>query len=220
MVDAVDERAEMTEELSLGLPVPEVDPQPIGDPRATARPLAVPSFRLLFGGQAASTLGDRLVMVAMPFAVLSIDGAGASDVGLVLGAGALSLGGFVLIGGVWADRLPRRATMLGSDLVRGVLQALAAALLLTGHATVPRLIVVQLFFGAAEAFFRPAMLALIPELLEPDSLQTSNALLALSSNISMAVAPVIAGVLVAVIRAGGALASTRGRSLSRRRRSS
>jgi len=195
----------MAQGATLGPPVPEVDPQPLGE-ATSAGPFAVRPFRWLFGGQAASTLGDRLVMVAMPFAVLSIDGAGASDVGLVLGAGALSLGVFVLIGGVWADRLPRRATMLGSDLVRGVLQALAATLLLTGHATVPRLIGLQLFFGAAEAFFRPAMLALIPELLEPDSLQPANALLALSSNISMVVGPVIAGVLVSVIGAGGALA--------------
>src|SRR3954471_19930921 len=178
--------ADMAPGATLGPPVPEVDPQPLGE-ATSAGPLAVRPFRWLFGGQAASTLGDRLVMVAMPFAVLSIDGAGASDVGLVLGAGALSLGGFVLVGGVWADRLPRRATMLGSDLVRAVLQAAAATLLLTGNATVASLVVVQLLFGAAEAFFRPAMLALIPELLEPDSLQPANALLALSSNISMVI---------------------------------
>src|SRR4051794_32910741 len=109
----------MTDGSALVPPMPEVDPQPLGETAGTARPLGVRSFRLLFGGQAASVLGDRLVMVAMPFAVLSIDGAGASDVGLVLGAGALSLGGFVLIGGVWADRLPRRAALLGSGFVRG-----------------------------------------------------------------------------------------------------
>src|SRR4051794_34886918 len=124
--DFVDERADMTQGATLGPPVPEVDPQPLGETTAAGRPFSVRSFRWLFGGQAASVLGDRLVMVAMPFAVLSLDGAGASDVGLVLGAGALSLGGFVLIGGVWADRLPRRATMLGSDVVRAVLQAAAA----------------------------------------------------------------------------------------------
>jgi MFS family permease len=160
----------------------------------------------LFSGQAASVFGDRLVMVAMPFAVLSIHGTGAGDVGLVLGAGALSLGAFVLVGGVWADRLPRRATMLASDVVRAALQAVAATLLLTGHATVPALIVLQLGFGAAEAFFRPAMLAVLPEMLEPDQLQPANALLALSSNVSMIAGPVLAGALVAGIGAGGALA--------------
>src|SRR3954447_17825462 len=128
--------ADMAHGATLGPPVPEVDPQPLGEATSVG-PLAVRPFRWLFGGQAASMLGDRLDMVAMPFAVLSVDGAGAADVGLVLGAGALSLGGFVLIGGVWADRLPRRATMLSSDVARAVLQAVAATLLLTGHATVP-----------------------------------------------------------------------------------
>ncbi|MDQ1695090.1 MAG: hypothetical protein QOJ03_443 [Frankiaceae bacterium] len=187
-------------------PAPEVDPQPLGPTGPARRPLASPGFRLLFGGQAASVFGDRLVLVAMPFAVLSIDGAGAADVGLVLGAGALSIAAFILIGGVWADRLPRRATMLVSDSVRAVVQGVAAAFLLTGHASVLLLVVVQLLYGAADAFFRPAMLALLPELLDDDELQPANALLSLSSNVSMVLGPVVAGVLVATINAGGALA--------------
>ena len=184
----------------------EVDPRPLGELGRSGRPLNVPAFRWLFGGQAVSVFGDRLVMVAMPFAVLSIDGTNAADVGLVLGAGALSLGAFVLIGGVWADRLPRRATMLASDLVRAVIQAVAATLLLSDHATVAGLMAIQVGFGAAEAFFRPAMLAVLPEVLNSDELQPANALLALSSNVSMVIGPVVAGVLVAGIGAGGALA--------------
>ena len=41
-----------------------------------------------------------------------LPGAGLGDVGRVLGARALALGLFVLVGGVWADRLPRHLTML------------------------------------------------------------------------------------------------------------
>jgi len=194
-----------------GGPTPEIDPQPLGPggldlPRAGRGPLGSPPFRLLFGGQALSVFGDRLIMVAMPFAVLAIDGAGAKDVGIVLGAGALAVAVFILVGGVWADRLPRRATMLASDLVRALVQGVAAVLLLTDHASVALLVVVQVLYGAAEAFFRPAMLALLPELLDDDELQPANALLGLSSNVSMVVGPVVAGVLVAVIGAGGALA--------------
>jgi MFS family permease len=185
--------------------VTEVDPQPLGHgPRRG--PLSVPAFRLLFGGQALSVFGDRLVMVAMPFAVLGMKGAGATDVGVVLGAGALSLALVVLVGGVWADRLPRRATMLVSDAIRAVVQGVAATLLLTGHASVGLLVVVQILYGAADAFFRPAMLALLPEVLDADDLQPANALLGLSANVSMVLGPVAAGVLVAVIGAGGALA--------------
>jgi MFS family permease len=163
-------------------------------------------FALLFAGQSLSLIGDRIFLVAMPFAVLSIPGAGASDVAVTLGASALSLALCVLAGGVVADRLPRQVTMLASDLLRGLAQAAGAALLLTGHATVWSLALLMIGYGAAEAFFRPAMLGLIPQVVEPGDEQPANALLALSANASMVVAPALAGVLVAWLGAGGTLA--------------
>ncbi|MCU1593414.1 MAG: putative major facilitator superfamily transporter [Frankiales bacterium] len=163
-------------------------------------------FGLLFVGQALSAVGDRLFMVAMPFAVLSLPGAGAGDVGLVLGASALSLAMFVLVGGVMADRLPRQLTMLASDVVRGLAQAASAAVLLTDHATVTNLVVLQAVYGGAEAFFRPAMLGLVPQVVDAGDEQAANALLSLSTNLSMVLAPALAGVLVIVLGPGGALA--------------
>lgn len=163
-------------------------------------------FALLFAGQALSTVGDRLFLVAMPFAVLAVPGAGARGVGLVLGASALSLALCVLVGGVVADRLPRQLTMLASDVVRAAAQGLSAALLLSGTATVGRLVVLQVVYGAAEAFFRPAMLGLVPQVVEPGEEQQANALLALTANVSMVVAPALAGVLVVLLGPGGALA--------------
>jgi MFS family permease len=163
-------------------------------------------FGLLFAGQATSALGDRVVMVAVPFAVLAIPGAGAGDVGVVLGANILSFGLFVLVGGVVADRLPRQTTMLLADLVRCAAQAASAVLLVTGNATVTRLAVLQLLYGAAEAFFRPAVLGLVPQVVEAGQEQAANALLALSANVSMVLGPSLAGVSVAWLGPGGALA--------------
>ncbi len=181
------------------------DPEPLTGPTRTSV-LRHREFRLLFAGQALSVVGDRLFLVAIPFAVLSIPGAGARGVGLVLGASALSLALFVLVGGVLADRLPRQLTMLGSDVVRGIAQALSAVLLLSGEATVWKLVVLQSLYGAAEAFFRPAMLGLVPQVVDPGEEQPANALLALTSNVSMVVAPALAGILVVLLGPGGALA--------------
>jgi MFS family permease len=163
-------------------------------------------FGLLFAGQAVSLLGDRLIMVAMPFAVLALPGGSASGVGLVLGANALGFAVFVLVGGVVADRLPRQLTMLASDVVRAVMQAIAAGLLLSGNASVTSLAVLQLLYGAAEAFFRPAVLGLVPQVIEPGEEQPANALLAVSNNVAMVVGPAAAGVLVAWLGPGGAVA--------------
>ena len=183
---------------------PELSPQPISGAR---RPFPRGrEFRLLFAGQTVSSLGDRLVMVAMPFAVLSIPGAGLTDVGLVLGASALTLALFVLVGGVWADRLPRQLTMLASDVVRALAQTASAALLISDHARVWHLVVLQMIYGAAEAFFRPAALGLVPQVVERDEIQSANALMSLSMNIGMVVGPAAAGVLVAAAGPGVALA--------------
>ncbi|HUR14951.1 MAG TPA: MFS transporter [Mycobacteriales bacterium] len=181
------------------------DPAP-QQPGGRASVLRHRSFALLFAGQAISLLGDRLVLVATPFAVLALPGGGLSDVGVVLGANALGFGLLVLIGGVVADRVPRQLTMLASDLVRGLAQAVSAGLLLTGNATVTSLALLQLLYGGAEAFFRPAVLGLVPQVTDPGEEQPANALLALSNNVSMVVGPAVAGLLVAWLGAGGALA--------------
>jgi MFS family permease len=183
---------------------PELSPQPISGAR---RPFPRGrEFRLLFAGQSVSAIGDRLVMVAMPFAVLTIPGAGLTDVGLVLGSSALTLALFVLVGGVWADRLPRQLTMLASDVVRAIAQAVTAVLLITDHAQVWHLVVLQMIYGAAEAFFRPAALGLIPQVVERHEIQSANALMSLSMNVGMVAGPAAAGVLVATAGAGVALA--------------
>jgi MFS family permease len=183
---------------------PELSPQPI---RGAKRPFPRGrEFRLLFAGQSVSAIGDRLVMVAMPFAVLSLPHADLTDVGLVLGASALTLALFVLLGGVWGDRLPRQKTMLVSDVVRGLAQATTATLLLTHHAQVWHLVVLQMLYGGAEAFFRPAALGLIPQVVDRTEIQAANALMGLSSNIGMVAGPAAAGVLVAAAGPGVALA--------------
>ena len=183
---------------------PELDPQPVGPVRTAV--LRQRDFALLFAGQGVSVLGDRLVMVAMPFAVLSLPGAGLGDVGLVLGASALALALFVLVGGVWGDRFPRRTTMISSDVVRGLAQAVSAALLLTDTATVGRLMVLQAVYGAAEAFFRPAALGMVPQVVEHHQVQPANALLSLTANVGMVAGPAAAGLLVAFAGPGMAIA--------------
>ena len=92
-------------------------------------------FRLLFSGQLVSVFGDRMVLVALAFAVLGIGGS-ASDVGFVLAGDVVALVAGVLIGGVVADRASRRRVMVASDLVRLASQATVATLLITGTARI------------------------------------------------------------------------------------
>jgi MFS family permease len=162
-------------------------------------------FRLLFAGRAISSLGDRLVPVALAFAVLDLTGS-VTDLGLVIAAQTTPLIVLVLVGGVWADRLPRQLLMLGSDCVRALAQATSAVLLLTGQAHIWQLVVLQAVYGAAEAFFGPASTAVVSQTVPAAQLQPANALLGLADNAASIAGPALAGVIVAVASPGWGLA--------------
>lgn len=174
-----------------------------------AGPLRGREFRLLWAGQLVSALGDRMSTVALPFAVLGVSRR-AADVGLVLAAAIAPRVALSLPGGVWADRLPRQRLMLASDLVRAAAQSATAALLLAGRATVPELAALAAVYGAANAFFDPAATGLVPETVEPASLQQANALMGLNRSVFAVVGPAVAGVLVATGGPGWAFAADAG----------
>ena len=162
-------------------------------------------FRLLFAGQAVSFFGDRMVNVALAFAVLDL-GHSASEVGLVFAARTLPLVLCLLAGGVVADRVSRRAVMVGADLVRLASQGALAALLIGGAAEVWSIAVLAAVTGAATGFFNPASTGLLPELVAPEDLQPANGLRATAAAAGEIGGPVTAGLLVASAGAGWALA--------------
>lgn len=159
-----------------------------------------PQYRLLFGSQVLSIVGDRVTSIAMPFAVLAVGG-GVGAVALTSAAQFLPFVVLALPAGVWADRWDRKRILIASDAVRLVTQAVAAVLLLTGAAHVVHLVVLAAVFGAADAFFAPAFSGLLPSTVSPANLQPANALRGLTFSLGNVVGPVLAGVLIAY--AGG-----------------
>ena len=123
-------------------------------------PLKERQFRLLWFARTGSAVGDSLIPVALIWAVGHDLGAGATGVGIVLACYTIGGATVTLAGGVWADRLPRRAVMIGADVVRLGTQATTAVLLFVGTAHVWQLAVLQGIAGAAAGFFNPASKAL------------------------------------------------------------
>jgi predicted MFS family arabinose efflux permease len=167
--------------------------------------LSEPQFRLLWIGQTASAFGDALVPVAIAFAVLGIGGT-AVELGFVFAAFTIAHVVLVLVGGVWADRLPRRRVMIACDLLRTVVEIGLAALLISGTAQVWHLVVVAALVGGAGAFFVPASTGLVPETVSPGRLQQANALMGLSRSATGIFGPPVAGLLVAIAGPGTAFA--------------
>jgi MFS family permease len=167
--------------------------------------LGIRNFRLLFLGQATSAFGDRIAPIALAFAVLDLTGS-ASDLGFVLAAETAPMLLLVAVGGVWADRLPRQLVMLSSDAVRCAAQGATATLLLLHEARIWELVVLQAVYGAATAFFTPAMTGLIPAAAGSDRLREANALMSLSRSAVGVAGPAVGGTLVALVSPGVALA--------------
>ncbi len=152
-------------------------------------------FRLLWLAQTTSLIGDRLVMVALALYVIDLTGS-ATDLGIVLAAQAVPMVGLLLIGGVWADRLPRHRLMVVTDLIRFALHALLAVLIVLGGPPIWAIAVIEAAFGSAEAFFRPAVTGLVPQTVPEHELQEANALMQLVDNLSNFVGPALATALV------------------------
>jgi predicted MFS family arabinose efflux permease len=124
----------------------------------------------------------------------------------VLAARTLPMVGSVLIGGVVADRVSRQRVMVAADLARVVTQGLLAGLLIAGEPPIWSLAVLAGLTGAANGFFNPAATGLLPAVVPPEHLQQANGLRATALSGGEIVGPALAGVLVATVGPGWALA--------------
>src|SRR5438045_7689144 len=125
-------------------------------------PLTQTNYRLLWMGHGISAIGDALVPVALAFATLTVAHS-ASALGLVLATSTVARVISLPIGGVWADRLPRQRVMLASDIIRGLVQAAVAVLLLTHTAHLWHLVLASAVVSFAGGFFQHASTALTPQ---------------------------------------------------------
>jgi MFS family permease len=157
--------------------------------------LAEREFRLLFLALTVSFIGSAFANIALAFAVLDLTGSKA-DLGYVLAARTVPMVAFLLVGGIWADRLPRHHVMVASNVLSGLSQAAIAALLFAGHAQIWQLAVLAAVNGGSSAFFFPASSGIIPETVPKPLLQQANAVLRLGRNGSVIVGGAVAGFVV------------------------
>ncbi|MEU8920748.1 MFS transporter [Kitasatospora sp. NPDC048545] len=154
-------------------------------------------FRWFFLGYTTSLVGSSMAPVAVAFAVLD-GGGGGTDLGWVMAARILPVVLVLLAGGVIADRLGSRGVMLGSDVLRGLVQALFAGLLAAGHAPVWAMVGLVAVWGVGEGLFMPAFGAIVPRLVRrEESIADANTLLGLSRSAATVVGPAVAGLVTA-----------------------
>jgi predicted MFS family arabinose efflux permease len=163
-------------------------------------------FRIFISARMISQLGNQATVTVLAFATLSIGG-GIGGVGLVLGAEALSLALFLLVGGVIGDRFSRRRVMILADSARFLSQGLSAALLLAGVAHVWELAVLQVVTGAGSAIYMPSLSAIGQETVPPELRKDANALQSLVAAVSTIAGPGLGALLAVLWTPGAAMAA-------------
>jgi MFS family permease len=165
-------------------------------------PLGDTNFRRFFFGEVINNAGSSMSGIALSFAVLAISDS-VTALGWVAAAWTVPMVAFMLIGGAISDRLPRTLVLRGCNLVQGIVQGVAATLVLSHHAQVWELVVLQFVGGTVFAVSYPAFHGMVPILL-PQDVRKSAYLLQSQGALSIA-GPAVAGVLVATAGPGWGL---------------
>lgn len=158
-------------------------------------PLRVREFRYLWAAELWSVLGDQLARVALALLVYSqTSSAGLTALTYALTFLPAVLGGMFLSG--LADRFPRRAVMVVTDLVRA---GLAAVMAVPGL-PLPVLWGLVAVLSAAAGPFKAAQLAMLPQVLaERSAYRAGLALRQVTSQIAQLVGFASGGVLLSVV---------------------
>jgi Major Facilitator Superfamily len=153
-------------------------------PREETAPAAAPEraggllhrrdFRRTYLAIGVSELGDAFQYIALMWLALEAGGPlGVIAVRLADSVPALLFG---LHGGLIADRLDRKRTMIGADLVRGAVLVPIAIAGLAGELPLAALVAAAFVLTAATSYFAPAYGAILPALVERRNVQQANGL--------------------------------------------
>lgn len=154
-----------------------------------------PAYRQLMAGIAPGMIAMQMGSVALGYLAYTLSGS-ATALGLIGLGWGLPMLGLSLVGGVVADRFPRRAILLGTQTLMGVAALFGTVLLLTGLIQVWHIFVVALIQGTSFAFNMPARQAMIADLVGKEDLGNAVALNNSLLNFTRVVGPPIAGMLI------------------------
>lgn len=159
-------------------------------------------------GQTASQLGEHTSLVVLPlFAVLTLH-AGAGQLGVLRAVGQTPILLLSLFVGAWVDRWRTRTLMVLADAGRALALGAAAVTGLLAGLGLPALFVVAFAVGALSVFFDVAYQASLVRLVARDQLVRGNSALEGSRSAAQIGGPALGGVLVSVLSAPIAVASS------------
>jgi predicted MFS family arabinose efflux permease len=174
--------------------------------------LANRNFRLLLADRLLAPLAFSFSVVGVSFAVLAATTSAAhpsgstADLSYVLAAQIAPSLLFMLIGGVFADRIAPQLVIVVANIMIAVGEGTFGLLVLLGRPGLPAMLGLEFLTGTGMALFYPASAALVPRLVPASQLQEASAISRLVMNVAMMGGAALAGECVALFGAGWALA--------------
>ena len=155
-----------------------------------------PNYRLFFCGQLISLCGTWMQNVAQPWLVYELTGSKLL-LGLVSATSSLPVLVLSFVGGVTADRYPKRYVMFFTQTWLMTSALIYWVLIATHHINVPWILVLSLFSGIAMAFDVPTRQSFVIELVGKKDLMNAIALNSSMFNAARIIGPSIGGVIIA-----------------------
>jgi MFS family permease len=158
-------------------------------------------FRLLWAGAFLSSIGTWTQDVALSWLIQSRMG-DPFYLGLKSFAQEVPLLSFMLIGGAVADRIDRRKILLSSQLFQMAMAVVLGALYVSDRLGIVAIVVIAFATGLMQSQSAPTYQAVITSLVPREKIANAVALNSLQFNLSRAIGPMVAGLLLAHAGAG------------------
>ncbi|HEY7046786.1 MAG TPA: MFS transporter [Jatrophihabitantaceae bacterium] len=178
---------------------------PAAAPRSTFRSLKTRNFRLFATGQLVSNTGAWVQRIAQDWLVLSITGS-ATAVGITTALQFLPTLLFGLLGGVIADRYPKRRILLTTQLGMSSMAASLAILTLSHHVQVWHVWLIAFGLGTVVAVDNPTRQSFVNEMVGPEQLRNAVSINASVFQLGALIGPAISGLLINAVGSGYAFA--------------
>ena len=163
--------------------------------------LALADFRWLWIGSLASSFAMNMQIVARGWLVYALTSS-ALDLAWVTLSFMIPMVAFALVGGVMADRVPKRGIIMAAQGLNSVATVLLGVIILVGQVDFWDFIWFGFFNGTVLALSMPARQAMVPELVPERLIFTAMGLTTTSWNLSRILGPAMAGFLIAWIAGG------------------
>lgn len=157
------------------------------------------NYRLFFAGQIVSLVGTWMQNTAQQWLVYELTGSEAL-LGTVAAVGVAPLLFLSTLGGVVAERCPRRSILFVTQSSAMLLAFVLGSLVLTGRVQVWHIMVISALLGTVMAFDIPTRQAFVIDLVGAESLASGIALNSATFNSARIIGPALAGLVMAGTR--------------------